>query len=112
MTTTQTCAPGDACCPPPATAPGETQADRDLALVAKAIGHPLRIRILRMLASTPGCVCGSIVEQFDTPQSTISQHLKVLAEAGLVQGTIEGRSTCYCLDRGGMKRLRVLVAEL
>ena len=74
----------------------------DLARVAKALGHPARIAILRTLGSQGECVCGEVVEVVGLAQSTVSQHLKVLREAGLVRGTPDGARSCYCLDAGGV----------
>lgn len=72
--------------------------DRRLAQTLKALAHPARLSIARLLAERDECVCGEIVDDLPLAQSTVSQHLKVLKEAGLVQGTVEGRRTCYCLD--------------
>ncbi len=85
--------------------------DDELALLAKALGHPVRVQIVRILARTEGCV-NELVEQLPLAQSTVSQHLKVLKEAGLVRGTVEGPRNCYCIDPAGLRRLRVLVAGL
>jgi ArsR family transcriptional regulator, arsenate/arsenite/antimonite-responsive transcriptional repressor len=86
--------------------------DRDLADLAKALAHPVRVQIVRILARTAGCVCGDLVDILPLAQSTVSQHLKVLKEAGLVRGTIDGPRTCLCIDPEGLRRLRVLVAGL
>lgn len=72
--------------------------DQKLAAVAKALSHPARIAILRSLARKGTCVCGEIVEALPLAQSTVSQHLKELKEAGLVTGEVEGPKTCYCID--------------
>lgn len=80
-------------------------------MLAKALAHPVRVQIVRILAATEGCV-NELVEQLPLAQSTVSQHLKVLKEAGLVRGTVEGPRTCYCIDPAGLRRLRVLVAGL
>jgi DNA-binding transcriptional ArsR family regulator len=69
-----------------------------LAAYAKALAHPARIAILQFLAKRQTCVCGDIVEELPLAQSTISQHLKELKEAGLIKGEIEGVKTCYCID--------------
>ncbi len=74
------------------------EADQRLAEMAKALSHPARVAILRMLAKRGTCVCGEIVEDLPLSQSTVSQHLKALKEAGLIRGTIEGPRSCYCLD--------------
>jgi ArsR family transcriptional regulator len=66
--------------------------------LAKAMAHPVRIRILEILAGDRGCVCGGLVGLLPLAQSTVSQHLKELREAGLIKGEIDGPRTCYCLD--------------
>lgn len=83
-----------------------------LACFCKALGHPARVQILHFLASVPTCFCGEIVKQLPLAQSTVSQHLKILKEAGLVQGEIEGPRTCYWLDREALADFRALVAQL
>jgi len=75
-----------------------TETDRRLARTLKALSHPARLAIVRLLAERDECVCGEIVDDLPLAQSTVSQHLKVLKQAGLVQGTVEGRTTCYCLN--------------
>ena len=72
--------------------------DQKLAAFAKALSHPARIAILRSLANKGTCVCGEIVEVLPLAQSTVSQHLKELKEAGLVQGEVDGPKSCYCID--------------
>ncbi len=64
----------------------------------KAMGHPARVAIVEYLIGRDSCVCGDIVEQLPLAQATVSQHLKALKEAGLIQGTIEGATVCYCID--------------
>lgn len=75
-----------------------TEDQNDLALIIKALAHPARIAIIQHLISLNSCVCGDIVEELDLAQSTISQHLKELKRVGLIKGTIEGTSVCYCID--------------
>ena len=75
-----------------------TEADQRLAETAKALSHPARIAILRVLAERGTCICGELVDELPLAQSTVSQHLKALKEAGLIQGEIEGPRTCYCID--------------
>lgn len=70
-----------------------------LALRLRALGHPARLAILRALARADRCHCGEIVRGLPLAQSTVSQHLKILKEAGLIDGTVEGPRSCYCLDR-------------
>lgn len=86
--------------------------DEELAKLAHAIAHPARVRIVRLLDAKNTCVCGELVEALPLAQSTVSQHLKVLKRAGLIQGEIDGPRVCYCLVPGALKRLRMLVATL
>ncbi|MFL5728401.1 MAG: ArsR/SmtB family transcription factor [Cytophagaceae bacterium] len=69
-----------------------------IARLAKAIGHPARIAILEVLLKRNMCICGDLVDELPLSQSTISQHLKELKEAGIINGEIEGTSVCYCID--------------
>jgi ArsR family transcriptional regulator len=80
------------------TAPFDPELVRAAAL-AKALAHPVRIRILEILAAGRGCICGGLVDRLPLAQSTVSQHLKELRDAGLIRGEIDGPRTCYCLDR-------------
>lgn len=98
--------------PPPSEVALDPQGDEALAALAKALAHPLRVQIVRILARTDGCVCGDLVEQLPVAQSTVSQHLKVLKGAGLIRGTIDGPRVCYCIDPEGLRRLRMLVGGL
>ena len=75
-----------------------TEKQNWLAVMIKALAHPARIAILQHLMKANACVCGSIVEELGLAQATISQHLKELKNAGLIQGTIEGVSVCYCIE--------------
>ncbi|PEN05463.1 transcriptional regulator [Longimonas halophila] len=77
-----------------------------LATQAKALSHPARLQILQVIAQKERCICGEIVDDVPLAQSTVSQHLKVLKEAGLIQGTIDGPSVCYCLDPVALRLLR------
>jgi ArsR family transcriptional regulator len=77
-----------------------------LARMLKALGNPVRFQIVEFLASNQMCITGDIVKNTPLAQSTVSQHLKVLREAGLIQGEIEGPSTCYCLDSEGFRWLK------
>lgn len=69
-----------------------------LAAIAKALAHPARIKILKILLDTNVCMCGQIVDLLPLAQATVSQHLKELKQIGLIQGEIEGPKTCYCLN--------------
>ena len=85
--------------------------ENKLAELAKALGHPARIAILKELARRNSCVCGEIVEVLPLAQSTVSQHLKELKNAGLIQGTVEGVKSCYCIDWENMRYLQELVGS-
>jgi DNA-binding transcriptional ArsR family regulator len=106
-----------ACCPPAKeqvdSRPIEgDDADEELAMLTKALGHPARVKILRLLIRKQACICGDIVEELPLAQSTVSQHLKVLKEAGLIRGDVDGPRVCYCIEPGALRRLRALVAGL
>ena len=88
------------------------EADLELATLAKALGHPARVQIVRLLARRDTCVCGDIVEELPLSQSTVSQHLKVLKEAGIIRGEIDGPRVCYCLNPRTLRRLRALISSL
>ena len=96
----------------PAPPQGLPPADADLARLAKALGHPARVAILRHLLRHGGCICGDLVELVPLAQSTVSQHLKVLREAGLLQGEIDGPRVCYCANRDTVWRLQQLIGDL
>lgn len=100
------------CCPPPASIDESRDPDEEIAELAKALGHPMRVRILRILLEQEECMCGQICEQLPIAQSTVSQHLKVLREAGLVHGEIDGPRTCYCADTTRIERLRTLLDRM
>jgi ArsR family transcriptional regulator len=94
--------------PPSAEAPD----DETLAAMAKAIAHPARIAILRVLAHRQTCATGDLVAEFPLAQSTVSEHLRILREAGLVQGEIEGPRTRYCVNPAGLAALHAGIAAL
>lgn len=83
---------------------------------AKVLAHPARVAILRTLAKRNACVCGEIVDELPIAQATVSQHLKELKNAGLVDGTVEGPSSCYCLNNEAIEKmaadLTLLFSEL
>lgn len=85
--------------------------ENELAELAKALGHPARIAILKELAQRKVCVCGEIVEVLPLAQSTVSQHLKELKAAGLIQGTVEGAKSCYCINWDMIRRLQDLIGS-
>lgn len=82
--------------------------ENELAEFAKALGHPARIAILKELARRKTCVCGEIVDVLPLAQSTVSQHLKELKAAGLIQGTVDGVKSCYCIDWETFARFRAI----
>jgi ArsR family transcriptional regulator, arsenate/arsenite/antimonite-responsive transcriptional repressor len=107
----------DGCCPPADTRPDLRPVEGDEALaelagLAKAIAHPLRLQILRLLQERTSCVCGDLVDALPVAQSTVSQHLKVLKEAGLIRGEVDGPRVCYCVEPRALRRLKVLIAAL
>ena len=87
-------------------------ADEELAALAKAVGHPARVRILRLLVKQKGCVCGDIVDEVGLAQSTVSQHLKVMKSAGLIQGDVDGPRVCYCIHEPTLQRLKALITGI
>jgi DNA-binding transcriptional ArsR family regulator len=86
-------------------------ADNRVARYAKALGHPARVAILRLLASRQACICGDIVDELPISQSTVSQHLKELKDAGLIKGEIEGVRVCYCINQTAWDEARELLSE-
>ena len=88
------------------------KADEELALLAKAVGHPARVQIMRLLVRREACICGDIVDELPLAQSTVSQHLKVLKEAGLIRGEIDGPRVCYCIEPRTLRRFKALVGSL
>ena len=104
------------CCPPSVevfpvpTDPAEI--DQEVSRVAKALAHPARVQILRILLARSSCTCGEIVEALPLAQATVSQHLKVLKEAGLIRGEVEGTRACYCADPHRLHRLTNMLEAL
>lgn len=82
-----------------------TDRQNDIATLAKALGHPARVAIIEYLMKVNTCICGDIVNELPLAQPTVSQHLKELKNAGLIKGTIEGNSICYCVDEKALKKL-------
>jgi ArsR family transcriptional regulator, arsenate/arsenite/antimonite-responsive transcriptional repressor len=115
MNNKQTLAP--ICCPPaephaPAELPGleGPEADEELAKLTKAIGHPARVRILRMLSRKEARVCSQIVDELPLAQSTVSEHLRILKDAGLVRSRQDGPRIGYCINNDTLRKLKALVA--
>ena len=86
--------------------------DVELARLAHALAHPARVRIVRLLARRGECICGQIVLDLPLAQATVSQHLKVLKEAGIIHGQVDGPRVCYCLDPKTLKRVKELIGGL
>jgi DNA-binding transcriptional ArsR family regulator len=89
---------------------GFTLEDQRLAEIAKALAHPARIAILKELAKRNTCICGEIVEVLPLAQSTVSQHLKELSQAGLISGTVDGVKSCYCINWKAFAQIQSLFA--
>jgi DNA-binding transcriptional ArsR family regulator len=89
-----------------------TLRDNKLAGYAKALGHPARISILKLLIKKQACICGDIVDELSLSQSTISQHLKALKDAGLIKGTIDGPRVCYCINEKAWGLIRESLNQL
>jgi ArsR family transcriptional regulator len=106
------------CCPAPAdaTSPLEIQvlegpqADEELAKLTKALGHPARVRIIRMLSRKEARVCSQIVDELPLSQSTVSEHLRILKEAGLVRSSQDGPRVGYCINFDTLRKLKALIA--
>ena len=107
------------CCPPETQTPELSmsilegpEADEELARLTKALGHPARVRILRLLSRKEARVCSQIVDEFPLAQSTVSEHLRILKEAGLVRSSQDGVRVGYCINFNGLRRLKALVSIL
>ena len=88
------------------------ETDERLVELFRALGHPARMRIVRLLAQRNSCICGELVDELPLAQATVSQHLKVLKDAGIITGEVEGPSVCYCLAPGALAELRDAVGKL
>lgn len=106
--------PPDACAPPPGAVGPLTGlgAEAELAAFAKALSHPARARILVHLRAEEACVVGELAGQLPLAASTVSRHLSVLKESGLVTGEIDGPRRCYCVNSSALERFQALVAAL
>lgn len=104
------------CCPPaepmPSVPTDSVEANEHLARLAKAIAHPARVAIIRLLVRQDGCIVGDIVDELPLAQSTVSQHLKQLKQAGLIRGEVDGPRVCYCVEPGTVALLKALVGAL
>ena len=102
--------PKSCCSPMTETPPGAD--DIRIADMAKALGHPARVAIMRRLYSQGECLCGDLVQGLPLAQATVSQHLKVLKDAGLVRSETDGPRVCYCADPKALKKLKDLLDRL
>jgi DNA-binding MarR family transcriptional regulator len=104
------------CCPSPPKNEGKglnvKDDDREMAALAKALAHPARVKIVRHLLKINSCICGDIVFAIGLAQATVSQHLKVLKEAGMIYGSISGPATCYCVHLKAIARLKGFLGGL
>lgn len=82
---------------------------QEIAGYAKALSHPARVAILNELAKRKTCVCGEIVDVLPLAQSTVSQHLKELLQAGLIHGTVDGAKSCYCINPAAFQKLEKIL---
>ncbi len=86
--------------------------ENKIAKFAKALAHPARVAILRLLIKRRTCVCGDLVDELPLSQSTVSQHLKELKEAGLIKGDIDGAKVCYCIDEKAWQMAQTHILQL
>ena len=89
-----------------------TERQNQIATIAKALGHPARIAIIEYLMKVNECICGDIVNELPLAQATVSQHLKELKNAGIIQGSIEGNSICYCIDEKTIESLNAYFSKI
>ncbi len=89
-----------------------TVGQNELAMLGKALGHPARVAILQFLIQQKSCVCGDIVDEIPLSQSTVSQHLNELKKAGIIKGSIDGPSVCYCIDPIAWNRMGKVITVL
>ncbi|MGA7836405.1 MAG: metalloregulator ArsR/SmtB family transcription factor [Ignavibacteriaceae bacterium] len=82
--------------------------EKELAEIAKALSHPARIKILKILTEYNACFCGQIVELLPLSQATVSQHLKELKRVGIISGEIDGPKTCYCINPAALQKSKKL----
>jgi ArsR family transcriptional regulator len=86
--------------------------EEELAAYCKALGHPVRIKLLRILIRKGECISGDLADEFALAQSTVSEHLRILKDAGLVQGTIDGPRRCYCVNGEVLNHLKSMMEGL
>ncbi|HCN12555.1 MAG TPA: transcriptional regulator [Chryseobacterium sp.] len=89
-----------------------TQEQNDIAILLKALAHPARIAIIEYLLSVDSCICNDIVDEIKLAQPTVSQHLKELKNAGIIQGEIGGKSICYCINPESFKKMEHFIDQI
>ena len=89
-----------------------TDRQNQIATIAKALGHPARIAIIEYLMKVNECICGDIVNELPLAQPTVSQHLKELKNAGIIKGSIDGNSICYCIDEKTIEILNTYFSKI
>lgn len=103
----------DECCKPPQKRQKRKEfSEEELGNLCKALGHPARVRLLRILIEKGECISGDLAEEFSLAQSTVSEHLRILKDAGLVQGTIDGPRRSYCVHRDMLDHFKSMVDSL
>ncbi len=88
-----------------------TNEQNNLAQIAKVLGHPARIAILEHIMKSNACICNDLVDEIGLAQATISQHLKELKSIGVISGTIEGKSICYCINKNKWNEIQLLISN-
>jgi ArsR family transcriptional regulator len=86
--------------------------DKDLAALCKAMAHPARVKLIKILIDKGSCISGSLSDELPLAASTVSEHLRILKEVGLVKGEIDGQRRCYCVDENRLKKFKTLISEL
>lgn len=100
------------CKPAPRRDKSRDLSEDDLGELCKALGHPARIRLMRILLEKGECISGDLAEEFSLAQSTVSEHLRILKEVGLVKGSIDGPRRCYCVNEEQLNYFKFLVEKL
>lgn len=88
-----------------------TENQNQIAFIAKVFAHPARVAIIQHLFKINTCICGDLVNEIGLAQPTISQHLKELKNMGLIKGSVEGTSVCYCIDNENWKKMKSLIGD-
>lgn len=88
-----------------------TEEQNKIATLAKVLGHPARVAILQYIFKQNTCICVDLVEEIGLAQPTISQHLKEIKSAGIIKGSIDGTSVCYCIDNNNWEAMKVIISQ-